>query len=610
MQNTKNKPLNLNSSPIFRKGSSCTFDGLRADKKDNTASCVLNSAEITETRGPAKLFPRISEKGLNQPKAPKEQSLPKYKPKRIQRFKYIRSRFKKYQKMVHLVLEQPRSTLLGRLVFALLMSAIIYSTSEGIIISSEATYLNPIILLIDRVVSVIFVLELFLRIMSSTAFGGRIQKVFKNPIFLIDLIAIVPILIEIEYLQKNLINYKLITLCKTLTILKVIRYADNLSLLGQGIKKSISSLSFLLFAIVIATFVFGTLMYYVETLNPESKFNKGIPTTLWWTIVTMTTVGYGDMIPTTTPGKFIASIVGIIGMLMIALPLVILGYHFQEAYNEVEEEIMIEKVKGNQLQDKQNLDQKEKETFFLKRRIEGIEEYNKRITGLLTDSGNIYKNVSKDLKKLFKTMYVENEVKHLKREQSFKGKIELMEKLSRTKRKIKLIQIFKGGIGNPSKDELSPTLPPNNQRNKGSNLNLNRQELFNNNNLHAMNKDDESFGNSLFNSLSEFTNLENDLGDSNSFVGKVAKFPQKSGFNNQDEFVESRDLRDEPMRVYRSEDPKTKSEKDPSMRKFMFNYPLIGSDKDSRSPLYPENSLVGTGTGSLSSFSPSRISKN
>jgi len=591
MKYSKDVVPNFNSTPILRKKSSCTFSGFKLEKKAGPTSCTLGCDNLTPKERANAHFPRKLPQGQRKAPGLSEQSLPKPKQRKSLRFKYIRSRVRKYQKIIYLVLEQPRSSLLGKLVFILLMIGIIFSTCEGIFITSETTFFNPVILLVDKVISGLFVLEFFLRIASSTAFGGKIRQIFKNPIFLIDIIAIIPILIEIQYLQRGIVDLKLISLCKSLTILKTLRYIKNVSLLIQGFKKSLSSLCFLLLAIIITTFVFGTLMYYAETLNPESSFNHGIPTSLWWAIVTMTTVGYGDIISTTALGKIIASILGIIGMLMIALPLVILGYHFQEAYNEVEEERMIEKVKENQLQGKENLEQREKEAFFLKRRIEGIEEYNKKITNLLVDSGSIYKNVSKDLKRLFKTMYADNDLDQLKQQQSFKTKIELMEKLSRTKRKIKLINLFKGGIGNPSKDELSPTFPKNqgNSHEKDLDPVLKQDSLFNIKHLHPIEKDEESFAISLFNSLSEFSNLDNVLGgDSSSFVGKVARFTHKSGFPTQ-----SIDSKDEPLKIYQSHIPKTKREKYKNSSKLVNNsFHVI--ERDARNPLCFESTLGGT----------------
>jgi len=188
-------------------------------------------------------------------------------------------------------------------------------------------------------------------------------------------------------------------------------------------------------------------------------------------------------------------------------------------------------------------------------------------------------------------MYADNDLDQLKKQQSFKTKIELMEKLSRTKRKIKLINLFKGGIGNPSKDELSPTFPKNqgNSHEKDLDPVLKQDSLFNIKHLHPIEKDEESFAISLFNSLSEFSNLDNVLGgDSSSFVGKVARFTHKSGFPTQ-----SIDSKDEPLKIYQSHIPKTKREKYKNSSKLVNNsFHVI--ERDTRSPLYFESTLGGT----------------
>ena len=130
---------------------------------------------------------------------------------------------------------------------------------------------------------------------------------------------------------------KFIILVKALSILKLLRYVKNLDILAKGLRQSLASFAFLILTLLMANFIFGLMVYYVELSDPQSQFRAGIPKAMWWCIVTMTTVGYGDIIPITAGGKIIGGFVGLFGMMLLALPVVILGYHFQDVYNERED---------------------------------------------------------------------------------------------------------------------------------------------------------------------------------------------------------------------------------------------------------------------------------
>lgn len=81
---------------------------------------------------------------------------------------------------------------------------------------------------------------------------------------------------------------------------------------------------------------FGSIMYYIEEDQPDSEFNS-ILKACWWAVVTMSTVGYGDLYPTSVPGKLVGSVVVFLSMVFMALPMTIIVSKFSRAYEEMKE---------------------------------------------------------------------------------------------------------------------------------------------------------------------------------------------------------------------------------------------------------------------------------
>ena len=117
------------------------------------------------------------------------------------------------------------------------------------------------------------------------------------------------------------------------------------------------SFAFLSMCLIIENLVFATMFYYIEyDINlieaGDTTVVVSIPDAMWWALVTMTTVGYGDKYPHTNGGKVIAGISALTGMLMIALPVAVLGNNFQTVYDlhQEDEKIKILKIVHKKLQ--------------------------------------------------------------------------------------------------------------------------------------------------------------------------------------------------------------------------------------------------------------------
>lgn len=112
------------------------------------------------------------------------------------------------------------------------------------------------------------------------------------------------------------------------------------------LKASSYELGLLLLILLIPVVLFSSMMFYVENnLDHNTKFSS-IPESFWWSLITMTTVGYGDMVPKTTPGQIIGGACAICGVLMVALPISIIGSNFNLYYAHAQARLKLPRKKN------------------------------------------------------------------------------------------------------------------------------------------------------------------------------------------------------------------------------------------------------------------------
>eukprot|EP00743_Colponemidia_sp_Colp-15_P004986 GILK01005372.1.p1 GENE.GILK01005372.1~~GILK01005372.1.p1 ORF type:complete len:421 (-),score=59.44 GILK01005372.1:224-1435(-) len=255
------------------------------------------------------------------------------------------SRWQIWRYKQHLFFEEPSSSLVAKLFSIFIMALIVMSTLCFILRSLPEWHDLSVWVQLEIFVSLSFTFEYLGRISSCNNIL-KFAVVFLN---VIDLVAIVPFWLELIIPgsgQGSVVVLRVIRLARIFRLFKVSRYSANLQLFGSAMARSKDAFLLLLFFIGLTCILFSSLMYYVERGTWDSMRNEyvrdngdsspffSIPATMWYTMVTMTTVGYGDMFPVTVAGKIIGTVTMIAGIVVLALPIAILGSNFQDLWNE------------------------------------------------------------------------------------------------------------------------------------------------------------------------------------------------------------------------------------------------------------------------------------
>jgi len=165
---------------------------------------------------------------------------------------------------------------------------------------------------------------------------------FKDIMNLIDVFSIAPYFITLGTViadegrsnnqAMSLAVLRVIRLVRVFRIFKLSRHSKGLQILGQTIRASLRELGLLVFFLFICVVLFSSAVYFAEIEDKGTHFSS-IPDAFWWAVVTMTTVGYGDMRPTTPWGKLVGSMCAIAGVLTIALPVPVIVSNFNYFYH-------------------------------------------------------------------------------------------------------------------------------------------------------------------------------------------------------------------------------------------------------------------------------------
>ena len=182
---------------------------------------------------------------------------------------------------------------------------------------------KPIFIAVELVSVSIFSIEYGLRIWSrpaapdeygKTATGKRLGYIFSFT-GIIDLLAILPSILP---LLLGGIDLRWLRILRLMRLLKFSHYSSALEDLFSAVRHEWRSFVATLYLLILAIFISSSLIYVFEH-NVQPEHFASIPDAMWWTVVTLTTVGYGDIVPMTVAGKLVATLTALMGVCVVAL---------------------------------------------------------------------------------------------------------------------------------------------------------------------------------------------------------------------------------------------------------------------------------------------------
>ncbi|KAK7100608.1 hypothetical protein V1264_023528 [Littorina saxatilis] len=227
-----------------------------------------------------------------------------------------------------------------------------------VLTSQESLYV------LDLICTVFFTLELIMRF----AFSPSKLKFVLSLMNVIDLLALVPLYVTVIFqssdLQACYLNEKfvieimfILRIIRMFRIFHLVKHYQALKVLVYALKASLQELLMLFIFLLIGMLVFSTMIYYAEredATTPGEMFST-IPMGFWWSIITMTTVGYGDVYPTSTIGYIVGTACSVCGVLMVALTIPVISNNFTLFYRHVRSRSIIPRSKGGEADSEINI---------------------------------------------------------------------------------------------------------------------------------------------------------------------------------------------------------------------------------------------------------------
>ncbi|XP_043922962.1 potassium voltage-gated channel subfamily G member 2 [Protopterus annectens] len=271
------------------------------------------------------------------------------------------------------MVENPHSGIPGK-IFAFLSVSFVAITAVSLCISTmpdlreeedrgECSQKCHNIFVLETICVAWFSLEFLLRFIQSQS-----KCMFlRTPLNIIDMMAILPYYITLivdsfsvekhggggnNYLEKVGLVLRVLRALRILYVMRLARHSLGLQTLGITVRRCTREFGLLLLFLCVAMALFSPLVYLAESeLGAEQEFTS-IPDCYWWAVISMTTVGYGDMVPRSIPGQVVALSSILSGILLMAFPVTSIFHTFSRSYVELKEEQQRAARQKRQLKDK------------------------------------------------------------------------------------------------------------------------------------------------------------------------------------------------------------------------------------------------------------------
>jgi voltage-gated potassium channel len=209
------------------------------------------------------------------------------------------------------------------LILAILMSVVLVMLDS---VSAIQNSYGPILLAGEWFFTILFTIEYALRLLSV----GRPMAYATSFFGVVDLLAILPTYLSIIIPgAQYLLVIRILRVLRIFRILKLMQYLSEARLLAQALRASRRKITVFLFVVLTLVTIFGSLIYLIE--DSKDGFTS-IPKSIYWSIVTLTTVGYGDISPKTNLGQLLSALIMIIGYGFIAVPTGIVTVELAQAF--------------------------------------------------------------------------------------------------------------------------------------------------------------------------------------------------------------------------------------------------------------------------------------
>ncbi|MCT8339988.1 ion transporter [Flavobacteriaceae bacterium TK19130] len=224
-------------------------------------------------------------------------------------------RLSPWKKQLHDIIyeaDTPMGKLFDVVLLILILLSVIFVMVESVGGLHQEVY--DLLYVGEWIITIFFTLEYIARVITVKKPSRYIFSFYG----IIDFLSTIPLYLSFILVGSNyLLTVRALRLLRVFRILKITRYIGESNKLKRALLHSRAKIFVFLFAVLIVSVIAGTLMYLIE--GAESGF-KSIPVSVYWCIVTLTTVGFGDIAPVTPAGQLLATIIMILGYGIIAVP--------------------------------------------------------------------------------------------------------------------------------------------------------------------------------------------------------------------------------------------------------------------------------------------------